>query len=348
MKSRTLTIIFALSCLFVGAESIMVKPAVQRAYDSIVWFPNKKVKQTSIENLSMEEQLLLQIYLDELNFAPGKLDGQMGQFSKSALIAYYDTIGKPADESPALALEYAFKHKNLPFVLVTVPDVAESFITKGLSTKYREMAKASRANYRSYAEFMAERYHTSEAFLAKINGSSLVKYLAPGREVVVPNVRPFLIEDLERRLYKGIDWTAGNYAVIDTKEKVLRIFKKSEGEEARVIGFFPITPGRKDQLKFGEWEIKNSVTFPNWRYDPLVLKGRGRSADKDVVHVPPGPNNPVGILWNGLTAKSVGIHGTNNPDTIGRATSSGCIRMANWDVVKIPNFLRPGCKVIIQ
>jgi len=100
--------------------------------------------------------------------------------------------------------------------------------------------------------------------------------------------------------------------------------------------------------RYGEWVVKNSVPNPVWRYDPLVLKGEGRSEESEVYNVPGGPNNPVGVLWNGLSARSVGIHGTNQPETIGRTRSSGCIRMANWDVVKLPNYIRPGCKVIIK
>ena len=348
MKSSTLFIAFILSSLRLFSDAVVVRPLIEREYDSITWFPSDKISSRSLANLTMEEQLLLQIYLDELNFGPGKLDGQIGQFTESALSAFYSTLEKVETESPALALKYAFQRNNLPFVISSVPDIAEEFVSEDLPTTFELMAEKEKSNYRSYPEFMAERYHTTEKFLAKLNGSARMQALAPGVEIVVPNVRPFLIENLERRLFKEIDWIVDNFAVIDTQKKVLQIFKNNEDGKASLIAFFPITPGRKDQLKFGEWEIKNSVTFPNWRYDPLVLKGIGRSEEKDVVHVPPGPNNPVGILWNGLTAKSVGIHGTDNPDTIGRATSSGCIRMANWDVVKIPNFLRPGCKVIIQ
>jgi lipoprotein-anchoring transpeptidase ErfK/SrfK len=48
--------------------------------------------------------------------------------------------------------------------------------------------------------------------------------------------------------------------------------------------------------------------------------------------VPPGPNNPVGTRWMGLSKHGYGIHGTNEPNSIGRAASHGCIRMARADL----------------
>jgi len=49
-----------------------------------------------------------------------------------------------------------------------------------------------------------------------------------------------------------------------------------------------------------------------------------------IIHLHARPNNLVGVLWMGLNKPGIGIHGTNNPGTIGRAASHGCIRLANW------------------
>ncbi len=341
---------FILGCKV--AEAIVVMPTIEKDYTHIVWYPNQRASPTSAEKPSQEEQLLLQIYLDELNYGPGVLDGALGRFSKEALKAYYRTIGEPEDSSLALGLKHAFRHKNLPYVTAEVPSLAKRFINHKLPWKYSELAEHNKALYRSYAEFMAERYHTSTKVLTRLNGKSKINNLTTGKALVVPNVRPFQIEDVENRRYNQEETIMNNFAVIDTKKNVMHIFKREnpdhDSASATLIAFFPITPGRADQIKYGEWEVRNCITFPTWRYDPKVLKGTGRSSDKDAIDVPPGPNNPVGIIWNGLSARSVGIHGTNDPDTIGRAKSSGCIRMSNWDVVKIPNFLRPGCKVTIQ
>jgi lipoprotein-anchoring transpeptidase ErfK/SrfK len=68
---------------------------------------------------------------------------------------------------------------------------------------------------------------------------------------------------------------------------------------------------------------------------------------ENAFNLPPGPRNPVGILWMGLNKPHVGIHGTNQPETIGRAASHGCIRTANWDAARIKELVSVGNVVSI-
>ena len=62
---------------------------------------------------------------------------------------------------------------------------------------------------------------------------------------------------------------------------------------------------------------------------------------------PPGPNNPVGSSWLGLTLPGYGIHGTPKPETIGRAESHGCFRLANWNAARLYAMCPVGTSVII-
>ena len=64
--------------------------------------------------------------------------------------------------------------------------------------------------------------------------------------------------------------------------------------------------------------------------------------------LPIGPNNPVGVMWIGLNRAGIGIHGTNSPQTIGRSSSHGCMRTANWDVVRLVKMITKGMTVIIE
>jgi lipoprotein-anchoring transpeptidase ErfK/SrfK len=64
-------------------------------------------------------------------------------------------------------------------------------------------------------------------------------------------------------------------------------------------------------------------------------------------NIPPGPRNPVGILRMGLNKRRIGIHGTNSPNTIGRASSHVCIRLANWDAARVVNQVTEGMTVQI-
>lgn len=58
--------------------------------------------------------------------------------------------------------------------------------------------------------------------------------------------------------------------------------------------------------------------------------------------VKPGPNNPVGLVWIDLTAPSYGIHGTPEPDKIGKTESHGCIRLTNWDALDLAGMVHKG------
>lgn len=343
----SLFIILLLNSSF-AQNVVKATPDVNYVANHILWTPSKTSVKTSLKSLSKGEQMLIQIFLDEHDFGPGILDGAIGGFTRKAIKAYYQTVGHEDHNDMSLVLEHAFAHKNIPFLTITVPDMGKDFTNPELPYKYRLMAEEHKAKYRYYHEFIAERYHTSEKALKAMNSSKVVNNLSPGKRVVVPNVTPFAIETMNTSSNKADPELANNYAVVDTKNKSLHIYRDEGESGSRMLAFFPITPGKEDQIRYGEWAVKNSVPNPVWRYDPLVLKGEGRSEESEVYNVPAGPNNPVGLLWNGLTARSVGIHGTNQPETIGRTRSSGCIRMANWDVVKFPNYIRPGCKVIIK
>ena len=56
----------------------------------------------------------------------------------------------------------------------------------------------------------------------------------------------------------------------------------------------------------------------------------------------------MGVIWIALDKEGVGIHGTDEPDSIGRRASHGCIRLANWDVVKLAAMVKPGVPVVVE
>ncbi len=64
--------------------------------------------------------------------------------------------------------------------------------------------------------------------------------------------------------------------------------------------------------------------------------------------LPPGPNNPVGIVWLAINIPSRGIHGTPSPDQIGRNASHGCIRTANWDAWVLAQRIKKGTPVEVK
>lgn len=100
-------------------------------------------------------------------------------------------------------------------------------------------------------------------------------------------------------------------------------------EDEHVLLTFSIAVGAPDSPSpNGEFRVANMVTDPVY-YHP-----------GDVI--PPGADNPVGPRWIGLSIKGYGIHGTNEPRSIGRRVSHGCIRLSNRDVKILFAYLRVG------
>ena len=139
----------------------------------------------------------------------------------------------------------------------------------------------------------------------------------------------------------------GDYVVVDKSEGVLKVYEgEPGGEDGKLVAAFPVTMGSKEYpLPIGRWKATTYAYLPPFLYQPDLLQNA--KTDKEV-RLPPGPNGPVGVAWLDLTKEHYGIHGTNEPQTIGRAESSGCIRMTNWDVVRLSRMLKPGFTAIFQ
>lgn len=67
-----------------------------------------------------------------------------------------------------------------------------------------------------------------------------------------------------------------------------------------------------------------------------------------IINKQPNPGGPFGVLWMGLSKPHYGIHGTNNPSSIGKSVSHGCIRMHNHDVLDLSKRVGIGTPVVIH
>ena len=106
-------------------------------------------------------------------------------------------------------------------------------------------------------------------------------------------------------------------------------------EDGKVIRTFPVAVGASSSPSpTGEFQIVSRIAHPTY-YHPGVV-------------IPPGSDNPIGPRWVGLNKKGYGIHGTNEPRSIGKAASHGCIRMRNHDVEQFFRMVRVGDTVEIR
>jgi len=106
---------------------------------------------------------------------------------------------------------------------------------------------------------------------------------------------------------------------------------EANGDQWRVR-IYPIGLGRQDwETPEGEYAIVNKVLDPIWT-PPESLRAEKPELPKAL---PPGPANPLGRFWLGLSAPGVGLHGTNQPYGVGRRVSHGCIRLYPDDIADL-------------
>ncbi|MFL6543159.1 MAG: L,D-transpeptidase [Chthoniobacterales bacterium] len=309
------------------AEHAADTPEGQRAPKVLVALPN----------YNEENATKLQIFLDNNDFGPGKIDGQMGEFFRKALIHYKKAHGMPPNGSVD---SWLLDQVPETFTTWTIPPEALDFVGPEPG-KPAEQAKLKALKYGSLLELVAERFHSAQSYIAKLNPGLKMEALKPGDTLKVPNVLPFKIEDLHQRFIPANPAFAKRKIYIDTKERFLLIY-----DDKQLVAEFPITPGSTTlPAPIGMWKILGVAELPTFRHDEGVLQ-HGVTTE-NAFNLPPGPRNPVGILWMGLNKPHVGIHGTNQPETIGRAASHGCIRTANWDAARIKELVSVGDVVSI-
>ena len=217
--------------------------------------------------------------------------------------------------------------------------------------------------YRDVGQEIAEKFHCDEKFLGELNPGKNGTALKPGDQLRVPNVEPFDLETV-KNLKPGSELTpdaanemsdeaettaspagdaTGSVRIkVDVKTNMLGVF---EGD--KIVAAYPVTVGSGQiPTPIGEWKVRGVAKFPTFRYDEKMLN-RGERGKKFYI-LKPGPNNPVGVIWIALNKRGIGIHGTDEPDTIGKLASHGCIRLANWDIVRLAGRVKAGVIVEVK
>lgn len=320
------------------------------------------------------KHLHAQVVLDAAGFSPGVIDGQKGESFRLALRAFQSAKGlKPTGELDKQTIG-ALLQSNRPAiarVTLTAEDVQSRFVYP-FPDDPEKQAELRFLGYRNMLEKLAERYHTTPNTIVALNGPD--KKIGVGQQLTLPNVIPTNQDyagaqngggQLMKVLNVNGEQPQGDYVVVDKSEGVLKVYRGTppggaEGEAktgngasqtngaggGQLVAAFPVTMGSaRFPLPIGKWKVTTYAYLPPFKYQPELLNNA--KTDKEV-DLPPGPNGPVGVAWLDLTKEHYGIHGTAEPQTIGRAESSGCIRMTNWDVVRLSRMMKPGFTAIFQ
>lgn len=170
--------------------------------------------------------------------------------------------------------------------------------------------------YKSVREAVAEKFHMSQTLLKTLNPNTPLK---AGNTITVYNPgQP--------------NMTAVAKVIADKRKNILYAYDAND----KMIASYPTTVGggRTPSPK-GTHKVANRVLKPTYNKD---FKNP-RSV------LPPGPNNPVGLVWMGLSKPGYGIHGSPQPEMISRQASAGCVRLTNWDALSLYGTMEMGATV---
>ncbi|MET0366186.1 MAG: L,D-transpeptidase family protein [Sphingobium sp.] len=298
--------------------------------------------------------LRAQVILDRLGFSPGVIDGKEGQSLTLALKGFQEANGLPVTGDVDAATQEALRRWNrVPATrLVVIPAAfARGPFNPALPKDASEQAKLPELSYRSLGEALAERFHTTPEALAALNPAGTK--VGAGKTIRVPNIAnvdPARLGKDERGWNRTLqllgvapDQPQGTKVVVDKSEGVLKVLD----DDDKLIAQFPATMGSgHDPLPIGRWKIQGISRNPDFHYNPKLFWDV--SDKKEAVLLKPGPNGPVGVVWLDLSKPHYGIHGTGEPQTIGRAQSHGCVRLTNWDVARLAQMVKIGTPAIFQ
>ncbi len=296
----------------------------------------------------------VQVILDHLGFSPGVVDGKAGSRLKLALSGFQAAKGLPVngDLDPATIQALTQYHATGAISDVTLmpADLAGPFVGP-LPKRENDQAKLPSLGYANPLEMLAERYHTTPATLMALNSPDMK--LIAGSVIHVPNTATWT-RDYPASLPDGYKQTlAGLNVGSNQAHSAKLVISKAAGtlsvydDAGKLIAQFPVTTGSQhDPLPIGEWKIVGASYNPEFHFNPRLFWD-AKKGDKAAT-LQPGPKGPVGIVWLDLNKPHYGIHGTPNPQNIGRTESHGCVRLTNWDVGRLSLMVKPGTQAIFQ
>lgn len=266
----------------------------------------------------------LQVLLDRAGSSPGVIDGYFGDNLAKAIAGFEALQHLPVDGEldPQILARLTDNVPAVQAYAITKNDGED--IVENIPEDYAEQADMDHLGYTSIAEKLAERFHMHIALIKALNPTAT---FTPGETIAVTITGAPKTGLVER---------------IEVHREAAQVF--AFAEDGSLLAVYPATIGSDDTPSpTGTHKVKGVSRMPTYTYNPKINFQQGNN--KKVLELPAGPNGPVGTIWIDLTEPTYGIHGTPEPELIGKVGSHGCVRLANWDAEELAGMVKPGVSV---
>lgn len=274
-----------------------------------------------------------QLALVQQGISPGSIDGAIGSQTRAALAAFQLKASLPVTGQLDEGTKYGLQLTNAPYTTYTVTsnDLAR---LQPLSPTWLGKSQQTALDYETILELVSEKFFSHPDFIRQLNPSVTWSNVPVGTILRVPDARYPEVHD------------KAAFVVIHLSAKCLEAFD----ENTNLMVHFPCSIARLvEKRPVGELHVQVVAPNPNYTFDPEIFPESPEAQQiKQKLIIPPGPNNPVGVAWIGLDLPGYGIHGTPNPEQVGRTESHGCFRLANWNAEYLLHLISVGTPVYVE